>query len=94
MPSGYEDYVVYKFTNPDVALQRAQAHLTFLHQQMTTGRVAADGVSYDPSTIGPVIDRVEKDIVYLVGRVHGIGKPRMIPTRRADPWPVPGTNPY
>lgn len=91
MPSGFEDYILSEFTNPTVALSRAQQHLVYL-SQLEGQRVAEDGVSIDPSTLAATIERVRKDVDRLAAKVYRIGMPRFQPTRRKDgaPWASPG----
>lgn len=94
MATGYEDYVRYIFTNPNTALARAIEHEIGLNEMASGARTSADGVSYDPATLAPMLDRVRKDINRLAGMVHGVGKPRMQPTRRMDPGPNVGTTDF
>jgi hypothetical protein len=89
MPTGFEDYVQYQYTQPATALSKAQQHLTAL-MQMQGVRTSADGVSYDPATLEAAISSVRDDIRRLATTVHSIGKPRLIPTRRLDPGPIVG----
>jgi hypothetical protein len=94
MPTGYEDYVRYQWTNPRLALARAMEHEIGLSEMASGARTQADGVLYDPATLAPLMDRVRVDIQRLVGVVHGIGKPRMQPTRRIDPGPNVGVTDF
>jgi hypothetical protein len=90
MPTGYEDYVQTLYTDPATSLVRAQKHLTKL-LELQGQRVLTDGVSVDPSTLQTAIDNVNKDIQFrLAPAVYGIGKPRLVPTRRLDPGPTVG----
>jgi hypothetical protein len=90
MASGYEDYVVYMFSNPSLALQRCQQHLVALMSQQGA-RVGADWVTYDPSTLDKAIEQARKDLMYLNGVVNNVGAPRAMPTRRVDPGPNVGS---
>lgn len=90
MATGYEDYVRYQFTNPALALERAQEHEIALTEMASGARTSADGVLYDPAVIAPMLDRVRKDINRFAGMVMGVGKPRFQPTRRQDPGPMVG----
>ncbi len=89
MATGYEDYVVFMYTQPAVALQRCQLHLVGL-MQLQGARVGADWVTYDPSTIEQAIERARKDLAQLNGVVLNVGAPRAIMTRRVDPGPAVG----
>lgn len=94
MPTGYEDYVRYQWTDPVTGLARAQEHERVLMEMASGARTQADGVLYDPATLQPLLDMVRRDIMRLVGEVHGVGVPALQPTRRLDPGPVVGYGSY
>lgn len=89
MSTGYTDYFQYFYTNPQLSLQRAYAHLQALFD-MQGPRTAADGVQYDPEVVEAAIIRTERHIKDLNQRLNGVGMPRLIPTRRVDPGPNVG----
>lgn len=89
MGTGYEDYVLYMYSNNALALARCGQHLIGLMAQQGV-RTGADWVTYDPSTLEATIAQVRKDWNYLNGVVYNIGAPRAIPTRRLDPGPNVG----
>lgn len=91
MATGFEDYVIYLYTNPSLALARVQSHLIALMEQQGV-RTGADWVTYDPSTLEAAIAQARKDMLYLNGVLNGIGQPRAIPTRRFDPGPNVGNS--
>jgi hypothetical protein len=87
MATGYENYVSLMWTNPAAALSQAQLHLQKLMEQQGP-RVGSDGAMYDPAALEAAIALTERHIQSLAARVHGIGRPRLIPTRRVDPGVV------
>jgi hypothetical protein len=89
MATGFEDYVIYLWSNPPLALDRVRQHLIALMGQQGA-RVGADWVTYDPSTLEKAIETARKDLMSLEGRVNNVGAPRAIMTRRVDPGPSVG----
>lgn len=67
------------------AYEACARYLTTLRENAAAPRVSADGASHDPSTYAALIPMVQADLVRLRAIVTGIGRPRLIPTRRADP---------
>jgi hypothetical protein len=89
MATGYDDYIVYMYSNPPLALERCQQHIVALMQQEGP-RVGSDWVTHDSSVLDKVIARARKDLAMLNGVVLGVGAPRAIMTRRVDPGPSVG----
>ena len=87
MASGYEDWIVYRVTDPGTALARLQLHVQYLMQLQTVGSVAADGVSESQAGIEAALrpDSFHmRELNRLAGVVTGMGVPTMQPTRRVD----------
>lgn len=87
MASGYEDWVVYRITDPGTALTRIQLHMQYLMQLQTVGSVAADGVSESQAGIEAALRSdsfLMREMNRLSGVVYGMGVPTMQPTRRVD----------
>jgi hypothetical protein len=90
MATGYEDYILYMYTNQSLALSRLGNHLIGLMEMQSSARTGADWVTYDPSTLDKPIATAMQHWNYLNGVLYGIGQPRAIPTRRYDPGPSVG----
>jgi len=87
MSTGFEDFIRYRVINPPLALERLYMHIQILQEQASGARTQADGVAYDPQ---PLLMQLGADSFLmreanrLEGVVHGVGIPRMVPTRRVD----------
>jgi len=87
MATGYEDWIRYRVTSPQLARERLEMHIQQLMMIASGARIQADGVSYDPQTVIQMLTPTGfllRELDRLSACTTGIGIPRMVPTRRVD----------
>ncbi len=87
MPTGYEDWIKYRTSDPTLALTRLQAHIQALMELASGGKTMADGVLFDPQSLESQLASngfLMRELNRLEGVVNCIGIPRFQPTRRID----------